>query len=509
MPASLAFPTDKLSRDVSAPRLAGPLSWARLARLALPATMAALCATLFTTANAYWVGRTLGPDALGAVSLSFFWSWALLAISEVLGIGLIALASQAHGQCRPRLAAQICGQAVVLGIALSLILALAVPPSLPMLFQHMHLAPGTILYALPYLTITLYGAPVLVLSVVLDSVFRAEGDTTTPFKLTALSLAGAFVLTPLLIKGFGPIPALGIKGAAWSVIFTQLVATVIGFIWAFRRGLLVFSWPTSHITKTLIRIGLPTATTGIVISTGYIVITRFMAPYGTPGLAALGIGDQIEAWLFMVSLGLGEVVASSVGQNLGAGDIASAKRTANRAMTIALGLGFTACLLSYTLAPLLASQFTSDQATINETVRYLRLTAIAQLFFCLEIVIDEAMSGAGYTFVPMVISTTLTVSRIPIAYFAIRYFGLPGLWLTFTVTTLLRSSALFFLWQTGRWAKNLTPLLSLVPEPAHASVPSALVYVSTPPKPSPQEAVPTFASRQDLLEDSRVDALAA
>src|SRR5262249_4529285 len=157
-------------------------------------------------------------------------------------------------------------------------------------------------------------------------------------------------------------------------------------------------------------------------------LTRTTTRFGTPALAALGIGHRVESWLFMIGVGFGAATAAIVGQNLGAGRTERAARAGWMATGFCTVLGIVMCILELTMAREFASLFTSDAAVIEESVKYLRIAAISQLAICSEIVLEGALGGAGETVPPMITSTAITASRIPLAGWAADRWGSSGIW---------------------------------------------------------------------------------
>ena len=131
-----------------------------------------------------------------------------------------------------------------------------------------------------------------------------------------------------------------------------------------RRGLLRLRRPDWASIAAVCRVGLPTAVTGIVFSLIYIVVTRTTTRFGTPALAALGIGHRVESWLFMIGVGFGAATAAIVGQNLGAGHVKRAERAGWLAVGLCSVLGVVACVADLLYAPKLAWLFTNDPAVI-------------------------------------------------------------------------------------------------------------------------------------------------
>jgi putative MATE family efflux protein len=305
-----------------------------------------------------------------------------------------------------------------------------------------------------YLGTYLIGLPLIYGFFAVDATFRASGDTRTPLLLLATSVGVTLVIDPLMILGLAGFPRLGIAGAAIATVCARGIVFVLGCVIAARRNLLRIGRVGMDSLLAVCRIGLPTAITGIVFSIIYVGIARIATPFGTPALAALGIGHRVESWLFMVGVGFGAATAAIVGQNLGAGN----PDRAARAGWIAAGYCSVLGIVSFTaqmVAPTsLAAIFSADPDVIHEAASYLRIAAISQLAVSLEMVLEGALGGAGDTVPPMLASTTLSVLRIPLAAFAATRWGTAGIWWVISVTACGRAIALVLLWRSGRWRRK-------------------------------------------------------
>jgi Na+-driven multidrug efflux pump len=87
-------------------------------------------------------------------------------------------------------------------------------------------------------------------------------------------------------------------------------------------------------------------------------------------------------------------------------------------------------------------------------VKYLRIAAVSQLAVCAEIVLEGALGGAGDTVPPMLTSTALTASRIPLAAWAANRWGSAGIWWVISLTAMGRGGAMALLWRSGRWKRR-------------------------------------------------------
>jgi Na+-driven multidrug efflux pump len=116
--------------------------------------------------------------------------------------------------------------------------------------------------------------------------------------------------------------------------------------------------------------------------------------------------------------------------------------------------GVVAFALELAIPERLAAIFSRDALVIAETARYLRIAALAQLFVCAEVVLEGALGGAGATVPPMLTSTALTASRVPIGAWAASRFGIAGLWWTISLTAAARGLAMMGLWKAGWWKRQ-------------------------------------------------------
>jgi putative MATE family efflux protein len=430
-----------------------PLS-GTIVRVALPAVASALLMTLFTSVDAFWVGTRLGSTGLAAVSTSVFWIWMLIALAEMVAVGLTAVAARRHGQRRPDQAARAVGDALLFALTLGTIVAIAGLLFLDGLFAAMHTPADVTALGRRYLTAYLAGCPLIFGYFAIDAAFRAAGDTRTPFLLLAVSVIAALLLDPVLILGLGPAPELGIAGAAIATILTRGSAFVLGLILLTRRSMVDLAGPTGRSIPAIARIGLPTAATGVIFSLIYVLMTRTTTQFGTPALAALGFGHRVESWAYMVGVGFGAAAAAIVGQNLGAAQVKRAERSGWITTGFASVVGVVAGVVEIIFAEQFASLFTNDPAVIAVGASYLRICALSQAFVGAELVLEGALGGAGHTLPPMVTSTTLTALRIPLAAWAAARWGIDGIWWVICLTATARGIAMMVLWRLGRWQRK-------------------------------------------------------
>ena len=341
-----------------------------------------------------------------------------------------------------------------MAVALGVLVSVAGWLLLDRLFAVMHTPPDVTALGRRYLGAYFAGAPLLYGFFAVDAGFRASGDTRSPFLLLAVSVAVTLVLDPVLILGLGPAPALGIAGAGIATVATRGAAFLLGMAMLVRRGMVRLAPPHLPTLGTIARVGLPASATGVAFSLIYVILTRTTTRFGTPALAALGIGHRVESWLYMIGLGGGAAAAAIVGQNLGAGRVDRAERAGWVTLGYTSVPGVAMFLAALLVPAALAGLFTHDPLVIAESARYLRIAAAAELVLCAEVVLEGALGGAGETIPPMLTSSALTLSRIPIAAWAAARWGTDGIWWTISLTAIGRGLAMMVLWRWGRWKRR-------------------------------------------------------
>ncbi len=416
-------------------------------KLAAPAVAMMACHFSFNLIDSIWVGRLIGPAALAAVSTAGFYVWVALSLGEMVEIGLTAVAARRHGEGDPERAARAAAAAVMYAVAAGAVVSVIGLMVMDSLFRLMTVPPEVAHLGHTYLATWLLGAPLVFGFFAVEATFRAAGDTRTPFWMLAGSVVVSIGLDPLLI------PRLGVEGAALASVMVRGGGFLLGVVMALRRGLIRIAAPDWRALPTIIRIGAPLSLAGVLLSGIYMLLTRFTSRFGTPALAALGVGHKMEGLGFIAISGFSLAASALVGQNLGAGQEARAREAVSLTVKYCLVVTVTTAIAFLVVPETLVRLFTSDASVIADGALYLRVIAFAQVGQTFELILEGALAGAGYTFWPQVVSTSLTALRIPLAAWWVGAVGLLGIWLALSVTAILRGVAMVVFWRSGRWRR--------------------------------------------------------
>ncbi|SEF90252.1 MATE family efflux transporter [Oceanospirillum linum] len=293
-----------------------------LFRMTFPVMGGIISLMLFNLVDAYFIGM-LGTDALAAVTFTFPVTFTLISLSIGLGIGTSAVVGRLLGANSLDLVKRRTTDAALLAIVLSLLLTLVGWLTLEPLFLLLGVTPELMPYIRDYMQIWYLGTLFVVLPRAISSALRASGNTLIPGLVMIGSALLNGILDPLLIFGWGPIPAMGVKGAALATLISWMVLTVCIFLLPqVRKQLLSFERPsTAQVIESwsvIGKIALPAIVSSILTPVSTAILIRIVAQYGNDAVASFGVGSRIEAISLIVVFALSMTLPPFVSQNLGA-----------------------------------------------------------------------------------------------------------------------------------------------------------------------------------------------
>lgn len=426
--------------------------------LALPVVAGMFMEFALSTTDYFWVGK-LGATAQDAVTSSMVVIWTIWSLISIISVGITALVARYVGAKDLDQAAYYIKQGLAMALGMGALFSVVGYLLAPGLLAFMDTGPLTMRLAVPYLRIFFVSAVPFFLAVTAYAVFRASGDTRTPTKIGIGVVVLNMALDPLLIFGLGPLPELGVAGASVATAFSMLVGMIV-VIRKMLTGALGYSIGNPCKVKPKVkemlkigRIGTPMASQQIVFVVVYWFLIKIVHQFGETAAAAMGIGNRMESFSYLMCFGFSIAASTMVGQNLGAGKPDRAAKCAWGAIGIAISLTFIISVLFITLPSTIASVFTDNPEVLRIAIYYLIILGLSQVTMAIEIVLEGAFGGAGDTLPPMIIMIPGSVARIPLAYwlcFTLDW-GINGVWWTLTITTTIKAVILALWFKRGKW----------------------------------------------------------
>jgi Na+-driven multidrug efflux pump len=202
-----------------------------------------------------------------------------------------------------------------------------------------------------------------------------------------------------------------------------------------------------------LKVGIPLGLEGAFFSLIYIFLTKVTTGFGTPAVAALGVGHKLELINYFVCAGMGAAATTLVGQNLGAGNPGRAARATWRTLFLTCLPVGAVTLLLVAFPEHAVAVFNDDPAVVAAGATYVIFAGLSQLFMAFEVVFVSAFAGAQWTVIPAVIQMGLTAARVPAAMALVALgFGVEGVWIAIAGSTVLKGAILgvLFLVRHGR-----------------------------------------------------------
>lgn len=426
--------------------------------LALPIITAHLFANIFYIVDMIYVGR-IGPTALAAVSMGAVLMSLVWTMLIGLAIGASSLTARYYGSRNMEMVEKIAHHSMLLTLIVSLFLFVFGLFGTPLLLRLLGGSPEVVELGTVYTRIVFSGAAGLLFMFIINSIFRGCGDVKTPMIIIGITSLINIILDPLLIFGIGPFPELGVKGAAIATVIGQGIGAILNIIILFKGYSRVklsrlFFKPEAKLLKTIIGISLPGSLQNFYHTLSGLILMRLVSTFGTPAIAAYGIGIRLDIMVMLPGWAIGAAVATIVGQNLGANQPERAEKTAWQGAGMYFVLLFAVCTAMWFGSSNVISLFNNDPFVVDIGNNYIRIVAIGYVFLSLSLILTMAMNGAGYTFVPMLlIAISYFLFRVPIAFILSKYLGMNtnGIWIAVSGSFILQAALVVTWFRLGYW----------------------------------------------------------
>ncbi|MDF7807703.1 MATE family efflux transporter [Pontiellaceae bacterium B12219] len=404
-----------------------------LTRLTLPSIGGMFAIMVFNLTDTWFVSR-LGTDELAAMGFTFSVVMIVGALALGFSSGAASIITRALGAGNKARARRTVSDGIILTITGTILVSVLGLLTISPLFSLLG-AEGHILSLVrEYMSIWFLGAVAAIMPSVSDGCLRAAGDVKRPVIVMCVAALLNVILDPILIFGWGPLPGLGMQGAALATIIARIVATTASLSFLHFKHQLI-DWSRPHLKemllswKEIIRLGIPAALTQALnpIAQGF-YIRLAAGTGGVQAVAAMATGTRIEAFLLLIAMAYGIALVPFVGHNYGANAnhrVQETRRFSNRLALIYTGI--TLLILIPAARPL-SSLFSKDPEVIRLSTAYLLIATLGMAGLLVSMWMSQMLNVIGRPRPVMKINLfRVFLFIIPLSLLGSHFFGFFGL----------------------------------------------------------------------------------
>jgi len=403
-----------------------------LFQLTLPMVVGVLSMVGFNLIDTYFIGQ-LGENELAALSFTFPVIMVVFSLVQGIGIGATALISQSFGRNDLPKAARETTDSLILALVLVLISVFIGFATINPLFTALGAGPEVLPLVREYMEIWYFTILFVIVPFVGNSAIRATGDTQTPSYIMLFAVIINAGLDPLLIFGWGQIPALGLRGAALATAISRGITLLVSlYILRYRERLITFDIPPRSVLmgcwRAILYIGIPTGVSRMIAPLAVGGATALLATYGPEAVAAFGVGSRIEVLGTSVFFALSAAIAPFIGQNVGKNQWGRIRDSINFASGFSVVWGGVAAVVLWLLAEPVARIFTESQSVVDIVSLYLSILPLSFGFQGIYLIGNASLNTMSKPFPAFIISAfQMFALYLPLAYLGSYLFGIPGI----------------------------------------------------------------------------------
>ncbi|MGM0432530.1 MAG: MATE family efflux transporter [Spirochaetota bacterium] len=437
----------------------------RLVTLALPIMAANFLQMLYNLADTYFLGK-LGKEAVAAPSIAFN----IIIFLIIFGAGFAAagttLISQSKGKGSPEKVTHYVGQTMTLLLTVSVIVSVLGLLLTDTFLRVLQVPLGaTYENTRVYMRVIYMGLPLMFVSFSFRAIMQGVGDSLTPLYLQLGTVILNIGLDIVFIFGMGPIPAMGVMGAALATVTARGVSAIVALVILFSKKMeaslsLPALVPNKASWKLISKIGLPASIGQGISALGFTTLQGVVNTFGPAVIAAFGIGSRIIGIFNMSAQGISQATAVLVGQHLGAKRRAEASKVVTYGLLttfVFISIGMT---LTFFFGNYFVQFFVQEQEVIEYGASLFRIVSGSVVFFALFTVLVGAFQGGGDTKPIMVLNIfRLWGVRVPGALLLSKTLamGPDGIWWAMFASNFSVALIMFILYRTERWKYKLNP----------------------------------------------------
>tara|TARA_R110002012_G_scaffold38153_1_gene106552 strand:- start:22831 stop:24240 length:1410 start_codon:yes stop_codon:yes gene_type:complete len=428
--------------------------------LSIPMILEMLMESIFALVDIAYVSK-VSVNAVATIGLTESVITLVYALAIGLSMAATAVVARRIGEKDVDGARIAAVQAIGLGVLISVVIGIIGIIYAKDILALMGGEPDLIEEGYGYTQFLIGGNITVVLLFLINAIFRGAGNASIAMWALVLSNGLNIILDPMFIFGFGPIPEMGVKGAA--------VATNIGRGTAvlFQLGILFFGWGKIKLMAkdlvlylkvmvSLIKVSLGGIAQFLIGTSSWIFLMRIMSEFGSEVLAGYTIAIRVIMFTLMPSWGMSNAAATLVGQNLGAKQPDRAEQSVWKTGKYNAWFMGTVSLGYLIFAKTIISWFNTTPEVVKSGSLCLQIIALGYIFYAYGMVMTQAFNGAGDTRTPTKINfISFWLFQLPLAYISalVLGWGATGVFVAITLAEILIAVLAMIWFKKGKWKK--------------------------------------------------------
>lgn len=431
--------------------------------LAIPMMLEMMMESVFALVDLYFVGH-LEHSSFAVQTVGLTESVLTIIYSLAIGISMAATAVVARriGEKDPVAAGKAGMQAILIALAFTVVLsALGVYFGTDILLL-MGASKEAAEHGTAFIQIMMGGSISIMLLFLINGIFRGAGNAAIAMKSLWIANISNIILCPILINGFGPVPAFGLTGAAIATTIGRSIGVSYQLFHLFNgknmlKITLAYLKPNFKQIRAIVDIASPAVLQFVIASCSWIFLAQLVATTGGDnGSAGYQTAMRLMMFFMLPAWGMSNAAATLVGQNLGAKQVGRAEESVLKTAKYNVIYMAMVMLISLLGAEILVGFFSNDPEVQEIAIEAVRIIALGYVFYGIGMVMINAFNGAGDTKTPTWVNLFgFWLFQIPLGYLLAKYFemGPTGVFIAIPVAETCITIASFILFKRGRWKR--------------------------------------------------------
>ncbi|ROH96723.1 MATE family efflux transporter [Chryseobacterium daecheongense] len=429
--------------------------------LAIPMMLEMAMESVFALVDLYFVGH-LKESGFAIQTVGLTESVLTIMYSIAIGMSMAATAMVARriGEKNPEQASRSAAQVLLVSFAVTLVLSLLGVIYAEEILILMGSRPEAAAYGKEFTRIMMGSSVIIMLLFLINGIFRGAGNAAIAMKSLWIANIANIILCPILIRGLGPVPAMGLTGAAIATTIGRSTGVLYQLYHLFIADSQVrikteYFKPDFTLIRSVIKIATPGIFQFVIASCSWIILAQLVATTGGENASA-GYQTALRLMMFFMlpAWGLSNAASTLVGQNMGANEMLRAEQSVMKTVKYNVIFMLAVSLIFFILGDFLVSFFTQEEMIKSFAKNALHIMSVGFIFYGIGMVMINAFNGAGDTWTPTWVNFFgFWLFQIPLAYLLSKYLdmGPKGVFISIPAAETLITIVAFILFKKGKW----------------------------------------------------------